>query len=214
MAAKRKKKKQTNAAGLALFVIVMLLIAFGAWLIFKEPETENKASKFWGYPTKYEEYVISYSAEFDIDPRFIFAIIRTESHFNPNAESDVGARGLMQIMPDAYEWICFRLNDEETESFDDMYDPEQNIRYGTYMLSYLYETFGSYELAAGAYHQGMNAVQSWIDDGTIDPEHFSVDENLSDMPSELTQDYITKVMNAFEKYKDNSELEKDINNSQ
>jgi soluble lytic murein transglycosylase len=205
-----KKKKKSNAAGLALFIIVMLIIAFGAWLIFREPDTENKSRSFFGYPTKYEEYVIKYSNEYEIDPRYIFAIIYTESHFNANAESDVGARGLMQIMPDAFDWIKFRLSDEREITFDDMYTPEYNIQYGTYMLSYLYEQFGTYELAAGAYHQGMNAVQSWIDDGTIDPEHFSVDENLSDMPSELTQDYIKKVMKAFDKYKDNSELEQDI----
>ena len=94
-----------------------------------------------------------------------------------------------------------------------MYDPELNIQYGCYMLSYLYQDFDeSYELAAGAYHQGMNAVHGWIEDGTIDPEHFSINENLDDVPSELTRDYIYKVMKAFEKYKNNSQLEEDINN--
>ena len=80
------------------------------------------------------------------------------------------------------------------------------------MLSYLYEQFGSYELTSAAYHQGMNAVQGWIDDGTIDPEHFNVDEGLDDMPSEVTQDYIYSVMKAYKKYQDNSELEAEINN--
>lgn len=214
MAKKRKKKSNAeNLVGLMIFIIIMLLIAVGVLIIFREPETAEKAKSFFTYTTDYEEYVIKYSNEYDIDPRFIFAIINTESHFDPEAESEVGARGLMQIMPDAFDWIKFRLDDERDLTFDDMYDPELNIQYGTYMLSYLYDDFDcSYELAAGAYHQGMNAVHGWIDDGTIDPEHFSINENLDDVPSELTKDYIYKVMKAFDKYKNNSELEEDINN--
>ncbi|MCD7741411.1 MAG: lytic transglycosylase domain-containing protein [Ruminococcus sp.] len=213
MAKKKKKKKNGgNRFGVAMFIIVVLLVIFGVMVIFKDPITDNKASKFFTYPTDYEEYVIKYANEYDIDPRFVFAIINTESHFDPDAESEVGARGLMQIMPEAFEWIAFRLNDDRGLDFDDMYEPEYNIQYGSYMLSYLYEQFGSYELTAAAYHQGMNAVQGWIDDGTIDPDHFSVDENLEDLPSEVTQDYIYKVMKAYNKYKSNSELEEDINN--
>ncbi len=210
--AKKKKTNGGNAVGLAIFVTVMLLIAFGLLVIFRKPETPTKAKKYFTYPTEYEEYVIKYSKEYDIDPRYIFAVIRTESSFIETAESEVGARGLMQIMPDAFDWIKFRLNDDRDITFDDMFEPEYNIQYGTYMLSYLYDQFGSYELASAAYHQGMNAVQGWIDDGTIDPEHFSVNENLDAMPSDLTRDYIYKVMKAFDKYKDNSELEAEIKN--
>lgn len=211
--AKKKSNNGGNVIGLAVFVTIMLLIAFGLIAIFKQPETEHKAKKFFTYPTDYEEYVIRYSTEYDIDPRYVFAVINTESHFDPNAESEVGARGLMQIMPDAFDWIKFRLNDDRELTFDDMYDPEINIQYGAYMLSYLYEDFDeSYELAAAAYHQGMNAVHGWIEDGTIDPEHFSINENIEDVPSELTQDYIYKVMKAFDKYKENSQLEEDISN--
>ena len=213
--ANRKRKSNSGSLGLAIFVTVMLLIAAGLIFIFRQPEVKEtvpKAKKYFSYPTEYEEYVIKYAKEYEMDPRYIFAVIRTESSFIETAESEVGARGLMQIMPDAFDWIKFRLDDDRGLTFDDMYDPEYNIQYGTYYLSYLYDLFGSYELASGAYHQGMNAVQGWIDDGTIDPEHFSIDENLDDMPSDLTQDYIYKVMKAFEKYKENTELEEDMNN--
>ncbi|MCD8095853.1 MAG: lytic transglycosylase domain-containing protein [Ruminococcus sp.] len=209
---KSKKKNKPSALRIAFIVIILLIIVLGLMVIFKDAETENRAKKFFTYPTDYEEYVIKYSNEYGMDPRFVFAIIYTESHFNADAESDVGARGLMQIMSDAFDWIEFKLDDDRGLTFDDMYEPEYNIQYGTYMLSYLYDKFGTYELTAAAYHQGMNAVQGWIDDGTIDPEHFSIDENLDDMPSSATQNYIYKVMKAYEKYSDNSQLEEDIEN--
>ncbi len=209
---KKKKTKQDNYLAFAIFITIGLLIAAGLIVIFKKPETQQKAKNFFTYPTEYEEYVIKYSNEYGIDPRFVFAVINTESHFNENAESEVGARGLMQIMPDAFDWIKFRLNDDRDITFDDMFDPQMNIQYGAYMLSYLYEDFGSYELTAAAYHQGMNAVRAWIDDGTIDPDTFSIENGLEAMPSDLTQDYIYKVMKAYDKYMDNSQLEEDISN--
>ena len=215
-----KKQKKENPLGLALFVVIMLIIAVGLLFIFREPDDNSgsgnagdnnitRAKAYFTYPTDYEEYVLKYADEFDIDPCYIFAVIRAESSFVEDAESEVGARGLMQIMPDAFDWIQYRLGEDDL-TFDDMYKAEYNIRYGTYMLSYLYEDFGSFELASAAYHQGMNAVQSWIDDGTIDPEHFNINDGLDDMPSAVTRDYIYKIMKAYDKYKENTQLKEDI----
>ena len=153
------------------------------------------------YPTKYEEYVLKYSEEYDFDPRFVFAIIHTESHFDPNATSEVGARGLMQLMEDAYNWVKFRLDDTREHTYDDMYDPELNIQYGTYMLKYLYDKYDSCELTAAAYHSGIGAVDGWISDGTVNPENFELD----DIPSEVTANYIYKVTKSYKKYKEKIE---------
>lgn len=217
---KEKKPKKENPLGLAIFVIIMLIIAAGLLFIFREPsdgsETGSadsnitRAKSYFTYPTDYKDYVLEYSNEFGIDPCYIFAVIRTESSFIEDAESEAGARGLMQIMPDAFDWIQFRLGGDDGLTFDDMYTAKYNIRYGTYMLSFLYEEFGSYELASAAYHQGMNAVQSWIDDGTIDPAKFNINDGIDDMPSAVTRDYIYKVMRSYDKYKENTQLKEDI----
>ena len=198
MAKKRKNRKKIN-----LFPVVIILLMIGGRLVAKyfdriSDMAKDFSPKNFTYPTKYEEYVIKYSNEFDIDPRFVYAIINTESHFDPDATSDVGARGLMQLMKDAYDWVKFRLGDERVHSFADMYDPELNIEYGTYMLKFLYDRYDSYELAAAAYHGGMGAVDGWIEDGIVDPENF----RLEDVPSEVTANYIYKVSTAFEKYKE------------
>lgn len=211
MAKKRRRKKRKIRAPLVLFIILIVLLIIGGLIYIYRDVISEKAKKIspnnFTYPTKYEEYVLKYSKEYDIDPRYIFAIINTESHFDPNATSEVGARGLMQIMEDAYDWIKFRMDDKREHTYDDMYEPELNIQYGTYMLKYLYDKFdNSYELAAAAYHGGMNAVDSWISDGTINPEKF----RLEDVPSDVTANYIYKVMNAYNKYKE--KLEEDYSN--
>lgn len=203
--AKTRKKKKTHIKK-APFVIIFLIL--GAVLIFYHFDfIKKKANEIsphvFTYPTKYEEYVVKYSKEYDIDPRFVYAVIYTESHFNPDATSDVGARGLMQLMEDAYDWVKFRLDDTRNHTYDNMYDPELNIQYGTYMLKYLYDKYDSYELAAAAYHGGMGAVDGWIEDGTVDPEHF----DLKDVPSDVTANYIYKVTTAYNKYKEKTKEE-------
>lgn len=209
--ASKSKKKKKSSGNSTVIVIVTLVLAIVVVLavIFRDKISE----KIQDYgpnvfmTTDYEEYVLKYSKEYDMDPRFIFAIINTESHFNPDATSNVGARGLMQLMEEAYDWVKFRMDDDRAHTFDDMYDPELNIEYGTFMLKFLYDKFDhSYELTAAAYHGGMNAVDTWINDGTVDPDNF----RLEDVPSDVTANYIYKVMNAYNKYKE--KLEEDFKN--
>ena len=208
---KRKKKKKTGSNHTLLIIIISLVLAILVVLAFifrdKISEKINDYGPNVFMTTDYEEYVLKYSKEYEMDPRFVFAIINTESHFDPEATSNVGARGLMQLTEEAYDWVKFRMGDERPNTFDDMYDPELNIQYGTYMLKFLYDKFDqSYELTAAAYHGGMNAVETWINDGTIDPGNFK----LEDVPSDVTANYIYKVMNAYNKYKE--KLEEDLKN--
>ncbi|MGN1114885.1 MAG: lytic transglycosylase domain-containing protein [Oscillospiraceae bacterium] len=200
MAQNKAKKKSRK---IRLFPIVMLLILVGCLCVAYHFDTISQELKKvspsrFTYPVKYEELVLKNAEEFDIDPAFVYAIIHTESHFDPEATSEVGARGLMQLMPEAYNWVKYRLDDNESKSFDDMYTPEHNIRYGTYMLKYLYDRYDNYQIAAAAYHGGMGAVDGWIEDGTISKEKF----NVSDIPSDVTQNYVNKVTKAYKKYKE------------
>ena len=207
----KKKKKKAGGGHTGLIVIISLILAILIVLAFIFRDQISEKIRDYGpnvfMTTDYEEYVIKYSNEYEMDPRFVFAIINTESHFNPDATSNVGARGLMQLMEEAYDWVKFRMGDERTHTFDDIYDPELNIQYGTFMLKFLYDKFdNSYELTAAAYHGGMNAVDTWIKDGTIDPDNF----RLEDVPSDVTANYIYKVMNAYNRYKE--KLQEDLKN--
>lgn len=217
MAAKgktRRRKKGGTSAAEWLGVVLGIAAAFGilmltVFLLKKgvsnglrdiKDKTEEYIPNGFTYPTEYEEYVLKYSAEFETDPVLVFSVIKVESSFNPQATSGVGARGLMQLMEEAYDWVKFRL-DDDSDSFDDMYDPETNIRYGTYYLSFLMERYdNSIELTAAAYHCGMGQVDSWLSDGIVSAENFDV----KDIPDEndQTAHYVNKINKAYEAYKE------------
>lgn len=213
-AAKGKKKKSSSTIGNWLAVLFGIAVAFGILIatvtILKngvsdglremKEKTQEYVPQGFTYPTDYEEYVLKYSEEFEVDPVLIFSVIKVESNFQPRATSNVGARGLMQLMSDAYDWVKFRL-DDDSENFDDMYDPEINIKYGSYYLSFLMERYdGSIDLTAAAYHCGMGLVDSWLEDGTISAENFDV----NDIPEEndQTSHYVNKINDAYSAYKE------------
>ncbi|MBR4223753.1 MAG: lytic transglycosylase domain-containing protein [Oscillospiraceae bacterium] len=131
-----------------------------------------------------------------MDKYFIMAVIKTESDFDPKAQSEVGARGLMQLMGDAFDWVALRMDDDRY-TYDDMYDPEHNIEYGTYLLKLLYEEYGDERTALAAYHTGRGRVNSWLAD-----ERFSKDgKTLDSIPSSATAHYVDKVMGAYFVYR-------------
>lgn len=94
-------------------------------------------------------------------------IILNESSYRTDAESSVGARGLMQLMPDTAEWIAGKL-DVENYSFAMMYDAETNLRFGTWYLGYLGKLFqGDPTLVACAFHAGQGEVRGWLSDPAL-----------------------------------------------
>jgi soluble lytic murein transglycosylase-like protein len=90
--------------------------------------------------------------KYGVDPRFIHAVIWQESKYKPVARSQVGAQGLMQLMPDtAKRFGCKDAN-----------DPEQNIEAGTHYLRWLLERFsGNISLALAGYNAGEGSVDKY-----------------------------------------------------
>lgn len=174
--------KIIKTALLGLFVVAFLVFV-GVMM-----NHSSKLLEHWAYPTDYSETVETKSEEYGVPLSVIYAVIRTESNFDPNAESWVGARGLMQITKDAYEWIDY-YRGATGAGWDDMYVPEVNIDYGVWLLSYLYGEFGEWETVYAAYNAGPNAVKKWLGD-----REYSTDgKTLYYIPYEETSNYQKKV---------------------
>ncbi len=114
------------------------------------------------YPKKYKNFVIEYSSEFNLDTSLVYAIIKAESNFNPNAVSPSGAKGLMQLINSTASWIASELGETYVEN--NLFDGETNIRYGCFYLNYLYKKFNNVDIVICAYNAGENAVRNWLDE--------------------------------------------------
>jgi len=143
----------------------------------------------------WQNYIEQYAAQYNLQPAFVTAIIRNESSFRTNAESSVGARGLMQMMPDTAAWIAGKL-DDHSYTFDSMWDAETNIRYGCWYLGYLSRLFrGDPVLVSAAYHAGQTTVTQWLSDPQKSRDGVTLDlDRLSDGP---TKQYIGRVTQTY-----------------
>jgi len=122
----------------------------------------NAPVNFWrlSYPMPFREIVKSAAEEFGVDPLLIWAVMRVESRYDPDAISYVGARGLMQIMPSTQDWITEQMEIELQPG--DAYKPEENIRMGSWYLKYLLDYFNDdLELAIMSYNGGFANVEKW-----------------------------------------------------
>ena len=147
------------------------------------------------YPLHYEDLISLFSAEYNISPSLIAAIMLNESSFNPSAESPVGARGLMQLMPETAGWIAEKLRAEAFD-FELMYRPEPNVRFGCWYLNYLCAKFNGDPLCVVcAYHAGQGAVSGWL----TNPLYSSDGQTLIQdaIPIEETKIYAGRVIRDY-----------------
>ncbi len=190
MGRSQKKKKGHGWLTFLIFLVLLAFVAAAGYYAYQEWIIAE-------HPMKYTQYVERYSREYGLDKYLVYAIIKTESGYDCGSVSNVGARGLMQIMEDSFDWIKFKLGDENTE-YSDMFDPEQNIRYGCFLMGYLYDEFGNVEAAAAAYHAGRGAVNSWL----ADPQYSSDGVHLDVIPISDTAHYVDKITKALATYKE------------
>lgn len=154
------------------------------------------------YPQKYSEIVEKYSQEFEIDKYLLYAFIKTESSFDPKAESNAGAIGLTQITEETFEWIKLKLCPGEDLVFEDLYDPETSIRFGAYYISRCLERYQNHiDTAAAAYHSGWGTVDNLLSENE--------GEVLTEFPYSQMNNYVYKINKSYNAYKQLYEIEKE-----
>ena len=142
-------------------VLLVLVGAGGAAVVASEPDWYLRAR----YPLRYEHIVRGHAENYRLDPALVAAVIYQESKFRADAKSDSGAVGLMQLLPATAKGIAARTGGSRFE-VDDLYDPEINVRYGSWYLRHLIDKYGTEERALAAYNGG----QGNLDRGVMFPE--------------------------------------------
>jgi len=147
------------------------------------------------YPLEYRDEIQRISGEYNLSPALIASVIRNESSFRPAAESSVGARGLMQVMPETAEWIAHKLK-IGNYSLEQLYNPETNIRFGCWYLNYLSTLFhGDPLCVVCAYHAGQGEISSWLTNPSISSDGLTM--KIDRLPEGPTKTYAGRVTRDY-----------------
>lgn len=148
------------------------------------------------YPRPHFSVVSRYCAERDLPSSWVYGLIRQESRFMPTANSSVGARGLMQIMPGTARWTARRLNMPKKLNLADL---ETNVSLGTGYLKMLHDAFGgSYIAATAAYNAGPRRAQIWLNDIVGDEMEAAI--FIETIPYFETREYVKNVLANMQSY--------------
>lgn len=193
--ARYKKKTKKNGNGFITGLCVVLVAVFLAVFVFNYYDTAKDKLIELSYPRDYSQYVEKAAKDYELEPSLIYAVIRTESGFDANAHSDAGACGIMQVMPSSFEWLQQIRNCEGTYTEDDLYNPEICIDYGSYLLKYFLDYYGTETSAIAAYNAGF-VVSEWLEDSNYSTDGVT----LIDIPYPETKEYVKRVTDSKEKY--------------
>ena len=140
------------------WLAVLAAVSAGAFIYLQRAEPAWYA-RLW-YPLRYESIVRGHAHNYELDPAFLAAVIEQESKFRADARSSAGAIGLMQLQPATAKGIALRTGGSKFV-LSDLYDPELNIRYGSWYLHHLMTKYGDERLALAAYNAGQKNVDRW-----------------------------------------------------
>jgi soluble lytic murein transglycosylase len=147
------------------------------------------------FPMPFRDLVVRRAREIDLDPAYVYGLIRQESRFIMDARSSVGASGLMQVMPATARWTARKIGMPHF-SIDQLIDRETNIAIGTGYLKLVLDDFdGSMALAAAAYNAGPRRPRAWRNGPVMEAAAWA--ENV---PFGETRDYVKKVLSNTTTY--------------
>ena len=171
---------------------------------------------------RYETEVENFCRKYSFDPALVYAVIHTESYFNPKAKSYVPAYGLMQIVPhyagkDAYRYV-YGKDKRPTANY--LYEPHNNVELGTAYLHLLYtrsfqqikDSKSRMLCVIAAYNTGAGNVSRAFTGNTRLSNAISKINSYSyedlyaylskRLPAQETRDYIRKVTERMQQYKE------------
>ena len=150
------------------------------------------------YPLPFREAVVRRAQGINLDPAYVYGLIRQESRFVMDARSGVGASGLMQVMPATARETARRIGMAGFTP-DQLTDRDTNIAIGTgYLKLVLDDLSGSMPLAAAAYNAGPGRPRTWR--GSTGSPILEAAIWAENVPFAETRDYVKKVLSNTTNY--------------
>ena len=147
------------------------------------------------FPMPLKETVLRKAKDIQLDPAYVYGLIRQESRFITDAKSVVGAAGLMQVMPATAKWTAKKIGMTNFQPHQ-ITDQEINVAIGTGYLKLVLDDFdGSMPLAAAAYNAGPSRSRNWRKGPVLEAAIWA--ENI---PFNETRDYVKKVLSNTTNY--------------
>ena len=160
------------------------------------PEPGQEALWWLAWPRPYADRVEAAGSR-GAEPDLVLAVMREESGYRPKVVSPVGARGLLQIMPETGSQLASQLGENPFDP-DSLFEPETNIRFGAFYLAQLLEQFdGRTSAAVGSYNAGPHRVVVWLRErGDLED-----DEWVEAIPFDQTRRYVRRVLRSLHAYR-------------
>lgn len=151
------------------------------------------------YPQNFKNYVSENCALFNLNEYILYALIRSESFFNPQVASSAGAIGLTQLMEGTAADVARKL---KIPNYD-LRDSATNIKFGAYYLEEMKRRLDdSVILAVFAYNGGITRVRQWVKSANLEfgTQNLPKDLFLESLPFEETREYGRKILAASAMY--------------
>ena len=181
------KKARKKVRMLLIFLMILIFIGIVAITI-------NKQMTKILYKKEYSEYVSKYAEQYGVEENLIYALIKAESNFNPNAVSHQNAKGLMQLMYSTAQELANKCQINLTEV--NILDPDININLGTQYIATLLDKYECMEVALAAYNAGSGNVDKWIKNGVIKADG----SDIENIPYKETNTYVRKIIRDYKIY--------------
>jgi soluble lytic murein transglycosylase len=157
----------------------------------------DRDPRIWrlAYPIAYPDATLVHAATFGIEPALVWAVMRQESAFSPVAVSSSNAQGLMQVIPSTWDWLA----ELQREPPGDPFDPDTNVRYGTYYLRWLLNYFGGdLELAVASYNRGQGYIRRLFEGDLVASDKDDLYRHIDALE---TREYLQRVTLHLETYR-------------
>lgn len=155
----------------------------------------RQTPEYWQalYPFPYEDTILKWSQQRQLNPLLVTSLIRQESRFEPEIKSSAGALGLMQVMPATGKNAANNIG----LSNYSLTVPEDNINIGTYYLDFTHKKYNNNSmLAVASYNAGPNAVAKWVNRYGLQ----DADEFVEKIPYPETKGYVESVFENYWNY--------------